>query len=192
MGAAAVLAASWVVVEAAEKVPPWEEWAFRRVNDLPDVVWPVAWAPMQLGSLAGSLCVVVVASAVSGDRRLRWAALGASQAGWWAAKLVKVLVSRARPGGLLPDVHLREDARGRGYLSGHSAVAFALASVVAPTLPRRWQAGPFAAATGVAFARVYAGAHLPIDVVGGAGLGVLLGTSARWVAGLGGAGVPPR
>jgi membrane-associated phospholipid phosphatase len=37
---------------------------------------------------------------------------------------------------------------------------------------------------------VYAGAHLPLDVVGGAGLGLLLGTLSRWALGLGGEGLP--
>ncbi|MGI9022396.1 MAG: phosphatase PAP2 family protein [Acidimicrobiales bacterium] len=119
----------------------------------------------------------------TGDRRLALAALGAGQAGWWAGKLVKVLASRARPAAL-GEVRLREAARGLGYLSGHAAVSFALASVVAPALPRRWRTLPFAAATTVAFGRLYAGAHLPVDVVGGAGLGVAVGTSARRVCSL--------
>jgi undecaprenyl-diphosphatase len=44
----------------------------------------------------------------------------------------------------------------------------------------------------VGFARIYSGAHLPLDVVGGAGLGLLSGTLARWALGLGGEGLPPR
>jgi membrane-associated phospholipid phosphatase len=44
----------------------------------------------------------------------------------------------------------------------------------------------------VAFGRVYAGVHLPLDVVGGAGLGLLCGTFARWGFGLGGEGLPVR
>ena len=43
-----------------------------------------------------------------------------------------------------------------------------------------------------AVARVYAGAHLPLDVIGGAGLGLLAGTFSRWAFGLGGEGLPPR
>jgi membrane-associated phospholipid phosphatase len=39
-------------------------------------------------------------------------------------------------------------------------------------------------------ARMYSGAHLPLDVVGGAGLGLLTGTPWRWALGLGGEGLP--
>jgi len=190
IGGAAVLIASWVAVRSAMIVPPWEERAFRRVNDLPDALWPVVWAPMQLGSVAGSVGAAAVTAAVTRDRRLCFATLGATHAAWWSGKVVKVLVSRARPGVLLADAHVRENCRGQGYLSGHAAVAFALATVVAPALPRGWRPAPFAAATGVAVSRLYAGAHLPIDVIGGAGLGVVSGTSARWFAGLGRAARP--
>ena len=57
-------------------------------------------------------------------------------------------------------------------------------------LPRRWQPVAWLIAAVVAIARVYAGVHLPLDVVGGAGLGLLLGTFSRWAFGLGGEGLP--
>ncbi len=189
-GGAAVLWGSWVAVTLQATVPRWEERVFRRINDLPDSVWRVAWAPMQLGSVGGSLAVVTVVAAVARDRRLTLAVLGASQAAWWTGKAVKALVARGRPAVLLPDVRLRDAARGLGYVSGHAAVAFALASVLAPSVPRRWRPAAFATAAVVGTSRVYAGAHLPIDVIGGAGLGVLAGTGGRWMLGLGGAGVP--
>ena len=90
---------------------------------------------------------------------------------------------------MLADVKLRENASGVGYVSGHTAVAFALAAVLAPSLPRGWRPVVFAVASVVAFARVYSGAHLPLDVVGGAGLGLLCGTLLRWAFGLGGEGL---
>ena len=111
---------------------------------------------------------------------------------WWSAKGIKAMVTRARPGALLSRVNLREHAGGLGYVSGHTAVAFALATVVAPSVPARWRPVAYGLASVVALARVYAGAHLPLDVVGGAGLGILTGTLSRWAFGLGGEGLPAR
>jgi membrane-associated phospholipid phosphatase len=190
LGGSTLLAGSWVVVAVQQRVPQWEAWLFERVNDLPDALWPIVWGPMQLGSLGGGLAVVALTQIVGRDARLTGAALVACVTSWWAAKGVKSLASRARPGALLADVTLREHAGGLGYVSGHSAVAFALAAALGPSLPRRWQPVAAGAAIVVGAARVYAGAHLPLDVIGGAGLGLLLGTLSRWAFGLGGEGLP--
>jgi glycosyltransferase 2 family protein len=192
LGGSVVLAGTWVVVAVNHGVPGWEQDIFEWVNDLPDALWPVVWGPMQIGSLAGSLVVVAVIFAATRQRRLTLSALTASQIAWWSAKVIKGLVSRGRPATLLVDVKLREHASGVGYVSGHTAVAFALATVLAPSLPRAWRPVAFALASGVAMARMYSGAHLPLDVVGGAGLGVLSGTLWRWAFGLGGEGLPVR
>ena len=190
LGGSAVLAGTWIVVAVNHGVPTWEQDIFERVNDLPDGLWRVVWAPMQLGSLVGSLVVVAVTFVVTRQKRLTLAALVASQAAWWSAKLIKGAVSRGRPAALLVDVKLREKASGVGYVSGHAAVAFALAAVLAPSLPRPWRPVAFVLASSVAIARMYSGAHLPLDVIGGAGLGVLTGTLVRWAFGLGGEGLP--
>jgi undecaprenyl-diphosphatase len=93
-----------------------------------------------------------------------------------AAKVLKDTIQRGRPGELLDHVNLREsDLDGQGYVSGHTTIAFALGTVLTPLLPGRWRWVPFAIASGVGFARVYYGAHLPLDVLGGAGLGILCG-----------------
>ena len=190
IGGALLLVASWGAVAVASHVPHWEARLFRAVNDLPDFLWRALWAPMQLGSFVGSLVVVAITAVVSRSARLTLAALVASQLAFWLAKMIKTTVSRGRPEALLANVHLREHAHGLGYVSGHSAVAFALAAVLVPSLPRRWQPVAWLVAVMVAIARVYAGVHLPLDVVGGAGLGLLLGTFSRWAFGLGGEGLP--
>ena len=190
LGGSALLAGSWVIVAVTHGVPGWEQEFFEWVNDGPDALWPVIWGPMQLGSLAGSLVVVVVTFVVTRQRRLTLAALVASQVAWWSAKVIKGVVGRGRPGALLAHVTLREHASGIGYVSGHAAVAFALATVLAPSMPRAWRPVAFAVASAVAMARLYSGAHLPLDAVGGAGLGVLSGTLVRWAFGLGGEGLP--
>jgi undecaprenyl-diphosphatase len=189
VGGAALLAVSWIVVAAGHEVPGWEATVFEAVNDLPSALWPLFRAPMQLGSLLGSLAIVTGIAVWTRRPRLVLAALVSSQVAYWGAKAVKDAVSRARPASLLAGVDLREPAGGLGYLSGHTAVACALAAALGPELPLRWQVVVGALAVVVGLARIYAGAHLPLDVVGGAGLGLLAGTLARWSLGLGGEGM---
>ena len=73
---------------------------------------------------------------------------------------------------------------GFGYVSAHTAVAVALAATLAPSFPRAARVVAVVLAALVGFARIYAGAHLPLDVVGGAGLGLVCGTLARLVFGV--------
>jgi membrane-associated phospholipid phosphatase len=190
LGGSAMLAGSWVVVAVTHGVPGWEQALFEWVNNRPDALWPVIWGPMILGSLVGSVVVVVVTFAMTRQRRLTLAMLSASQTAFWSAKVIKRAVQRGRPGALLANAKVRDQAGGVGYASGHAAVAFALATVLAPSVGRTWRPVAFAVASAVAVARLYSGAHLPLDAVGGAGLGVLSGTLGRWAFGLGGEGLP--
>jgi undecaprenyl-diphosphatase len=179
------LVGSWVVVSStAVAVPAWEASLFSSINGWPNGISLLLRAPMQLGSLLGALVVVAVTLVLSRNLRLTAAALVASFVSWWLAKPVKDIVSRARPTTLLTGVHLREHASGLGYPSGHAAVAFSLAAVLAPALPPRCRPVAWGLAVVVAIARLYVGAHLPLDVVGGAGLGVVVGTLTRWAFGL--------
>ena len=62
------------------------------------------------------------------------------------------------------------------FPSGHSATAFACATVIAWAEPRL-AAPVFVLAALVAWSRVYVGVHYPLDVIGGAALGVLVATA---------------
>ena len=135
------------------------------------LVWPF----MQLGNL---VAVPVVAAVAAGLRRWRLAAAAvlAGVGVYVLAKVVKGIVPRGRPDGLLEDVVIRgAAAHGRGFISGHAAVVVALVVVAWPWLGRRGRIVCAALAVGVCFARVHVGAHLPLDVVGGAGLGLAVG-----------------
>jgi membrane-associated phospholipid phosphatase len=175
------LAAAGLLLAAALPIEPHdvgglETSVFHSVNDLPDAFyWPV-WVVMQLGNL---LAVPALAIAALLWRRVRLAAdfVLAGAGAWLAAKVVKQLVPRGRPGELLGHVVLHHaPAAGKGFVAGHAATAFALAAVAWPYLGRRarWLAVGLAAV--VAFARIYVGAHLPLDVLGGAALGVAVGS----------------
>ena len=69
-------------------------------------------------------------------------------------------------------------------MSGHAVLAAALATLIAPHLHGRWRLlrGPRSAL--VMFGRVYVGAHNPLDVVCGAGLGIAIGSVLNFVVGV--------
>jgi undecaprenyl-diphosphatase len=182
---AGVLALSWLAVgEQHDVVPAWEADVFEAINGLPDWLRWALWAPMQLGTVW--MCVVGAAGVYAVTRRLRPALATAAAVllAWVAARGVKNLVERGRPGDLLSGVDVRQSGLDSwGYVSGHAAVAFALATMIAPLVPRGWRWAPFAVAAIVCLSRVYYGVHLPLDVIGGAGVGLLCGVVALLVAG---------
>jgi membrane-associated phospholipid phosphatase len=157
---------------------------FRWINGLMDFLFAALWIFMQLGNLVAVPVAVVVACLL---RRFRLgAALGlAGSLVWLLAKQVKQIVERGRPAELINEVVLRNaPAEGNGYISGHAAVAFALAAVITPYLGRRGRIAVWVLAAVVCLGRVYVGAHLPLDVVGGAAFGFAIGSLANLLMGV--------
>jgi uncharacterized membrane protein YbhN (UPF0104 family)/membrane-associated phospholipid phosphatase len=158
---------------------------FRLLNDLALPTWtrwPI-WGVMQLGVIGA---VPLVAGLALVTRRIRLAAYAALAGGtiYLVAKLVKAFVQRGRPQTLLADVYIFDiPDRGLGYVSGHSAVAVALATVASPFLGRRARRVAWTLAGLVCVARIYVGSHLPLDVVGGAALGWAAGALVLLVFG---------
>jgi undecaprenyl-diphosphatase len=174
-----VLVVSAIPVDAGS-VGWLERDAFRALNDRAVPYWPV-WLLMQLGSVVAIYACALVALAFR-RYRLTAAVLLAGTAAWWLAKGVKALFDRPRPAGLLDGVHLRHaPTEGLGFPSGHAAVAAALAAAAWPWLGRTGRILAVILVVVVGTARIYVGAHLPVDVIGGAALGVAIAAVVRFV-----------
>lgn len=173
--AAATFAAASAV--AASGVPAWEQRSFHAVNDLPGWLEPVLWPPMQLGSLWGPL----LAGWATWRRWRSWRpALGVLVGGvlaWQLAKVVKHHARRGRPADELDRISRRlgTPTEGLGFVSGHTTVAFAMLTVLWPLLGPGQRIPLLLIAFVVAGSRIHVGAHLPVDTIGGAALGVVVG-----------------
>lgn len=189
-GALALLVAALAgTVASSGEVPAWEADIFHAVNDLPD------WleTPMWVFQLAGLLLVPLAVALVAALFRQWW--LAAALVVFVPLKLVvekgvvKQLVERERPGTTIcgfdatdpsafdPDCgNFRGDVplEGLSFVSGHAIIAWGVAALLWTVLPGRWRWVPVAIAALNAVARVYLGAHNPLDVVGGGAIGIAI------------------
>ena len=166
-----------------DHVPDAEAAVFRVINGTTVLPFVLVWPVMQLGNV---LVVPASVLAAAAFRRWRLAAelLVAGTVTYLGAKVVKGIWPRGRPDGLLADVVIRgAEAHGRGFVSGHAATLTALAAVAWPWLGRRGRIAVTVLVIVVCLARVYVGAHLPLDVVGGAALGLAVAGVVRLLFG---------
>jgi membrane-associated phospholipid phosphatase len=186
---AAVVAIGCGLVAATGDVPAWEVEAFHAVNDLPDTLRTSMWVFQLAGILVVPLIVACIAIAW---RRYR---LAIALVLFVPLKLivehlvVKALVERQRPGTSICDLdpscgEFRDvPLAGLSFVSGHAVVTWGIAALVWPYLGRTWRGAVVAIAVLNGVARVYLGAHNPLDVVGGAAVGVAVGVLLTIVVG---------
>jgi membrane-associated phospholipid phosphatase len=154
---------------------------FQAVNGLPNGIRPFLWVVNQYGTAITIPIAVAVAMAFR-----RWTlaiCLALSGVGvYFLAKVIKGYIERGRPSALVGDVVEREmfSPESLGYPSGHAAVAWAITIVVLFSLGRPWRLVAIALAIVVPVVRMYVGAHLPLDLVGGAALGVAVASAVCW------------
>jgi undecaprenyl-diphosphatase len=122
---------------------------------------------------------VLIAAVLAAVWRRPWFVLAVATAGLTADLLslaLRQLIGRERPFHVYaePRPLVHEPSSG-SFPSGHASAAFACATVIASASPRAGVAA-FVLAALVAWSRVYVGVHWPLDVIGGAVLGVVVAT----------------
>ena len=164
-------------------IHPLEQRAFHAINGLPGALFPVLWLPMQLGNLVvGTVVGLVVAWALDEP----WLVVGVLVAAalklvserWLRRQMSGFLDVRQRPGTSQQDAILRGDdvpTSGPSFPSGHVVLVAAVGAVVWSGLPAAIVWVPWALALLVAVGRVYVGAHNPLDVTAGLGMGLAVG-----------------
>jgi undecaprenyl-diphosphatase len=174
LAASLAVFAGCAVIAADGRVGPGERAVFHAINGLPAWLYQPMVAAQYLGVLAMPL--VVAAGALLWRRwRLAAALVLVVPCKLVLERVAKVLVHRQRPGTTVPDAILRGvPDGGLSFTSGHAIITFAIAGLLVLVLPRRWGVVALVLATCNALARVYLGAHNPLDVVGGAAIGLAI------------------
>jgi undecaprenyl-diphosphatase len=155
----------------------WDERLFRVLNEVPSAVL----TPLSHLFLPAGIVVVVVLAVVyvvARNQGVLPVAAGAAAAAlaWALAHVAKAIADRPRPYEVMAGAVLRQQpAHGTSFPSSHTAVTVAVVIALVPFLARSLAAAGIGYAVLVGWSRVYLGVHYPLDVLGGAGIGLAAG-----------------
>jgi membrane-associated phospholipid phosphatase len=156
---------------------------FRLINQLPGAAGAPLIGIMQLGALPAVSAIVLVCFLGRRVRLARLLAVGGTTA-WIVAKALAPIVAQRPPDERFSGVVLHGAVTpGLAFPSTHVAVAAGLATVASPYLSRSGRRSTWLLVGAVAVARIYVGAHLPVDVIGGFAVGWVVGSVLHLVLG---------
>lgn len=174
----AVFATAWLV--CSRGTATWDTRVFRAINE-PSAGVAAALTPVSKLLLpAGIVAAAVLFGAYVWlrNRSLIPLVAAATAAGlaWMLAHAAKAAVQQPRPYEVVPQAVLRQDpAHGTSFPSAHTCITVAVVLVLIPFVSRPAAVAAVGYAVLMAWSRVYVGVHYPLDVVAGAGLGLVAG-----------------
>jgi undecaprenyl-diphosphatase len=158
----------------------WDVRLFEVLNQVPPAVASVLTPLSHLFLPAGITIVIVLTAGYVTARNhsvlpVAAAAVAAGLA-WALVHVAKTIADRPRPYEVVAGAVLRQQpAHGTSFPSSHTAITVAVVIALLPFLPRALAAVAIAYAVLVGWSRVYLGVHYPLDILGGAGIGIAVG-----------------
>lgn len=152
----------------------WETDLLTFVYNWPDLYRPLFLAITILGS-SWMVILLSIGSLIYGLKRLAYKVLINGLVTYFAVSLLKSAAERPRPYGYLDGFESREFySSGYGFPSGHTAIATVIGITLLPYIPKKYHWAIIFVVALVGLSRIYLGVHAPLDVIGGAALGLLI------------------
>lgn len=99
-----------------------------------------------------------------------------------ATEAMKKVVNRKRPYEVYSDIYPDEYDNGSSFPSGHTSIAFSVATSLTLSYKKWYVAAPaFLWASGVGYSRLYLGQHYPTDIAAGALVGAASAFATHWL-----------
>lgn len=164
---------SSMLLASSQNFYSWEESWLKAIYNLPGFFTPAFQVVTLLGSVWGVLATLLFLKWRK-KPKLALTEVVAVAAAYLLSLVFKILISRPRPAEVIEGIAAREVFSGLsfGFPSAHAAISTVLALTVLPALPGKWKWLVPLWIVLVALSRLHLGVHVPLDVIGGFGLGL--------------------